>query len=72
MTYKLKPCSKCGGSGNLCGEGMAKSWFDNGEEHLCFTDFDGYTVSCEDCEETTERYMDPKEAVAEWNGESVA
>lgn len=64
---ELKPCPKCGGRAELCGEGLAKSVFENGGERLFFTDFDGYTVSCEDCVETTKRYTKPEKAVEEWN-----
>ncbi len=67
IRHELKQCPSCGGKAELCGEGMAKSIFEDGEERLFFTDFDGYTVSCEDCMRTTTFYQTPDAAVDAWN-----
>lgn len=67
LKMELKPCKRCGGKAELCGYGMAKSVFEDGEERIFFTELDGYTVSCENCTETTKLYQKPGDAVQAWD-----
>lgn len=67
---ELKPCKYCGGKAELCGFGVAKSVFEDGEEHLFFIELDGYTVSCEDCTKSTKYFWKPEQATQSWNNEN--
>ncbi len=65
--FELRPCPVCGGKAKLCGEGLAKSVFEDCDEHIFFTDFDGYAVSCENCTNATKHYRKAEDAVGAWN-----
>lgn len=58
----------CGAEPRIYGEGTAfEEYYDTGDKEIYFIDFYGYTVSCTECDETTDCFRSPEEAIQRWN-----
>ena len=69
-TYDFRKC-KCNKPNSLIlyGTGTAKRYIEHRNDYqpICWIDFDGYVVECENCGSITDYYASPEKAVEAWN-----